>query len=121
MDILRAKSPPMVRTELWSCLLAYNLIRIKMLQSGMSSVRNVRSMSFTSTLQLISSGRVLLAVIGVTDALAQLGQSAPADEVVGHRPDRFEPRVNKRRPKVLALMTKPRAMYRMELDSNLAA
>lgn len=121
MDILRAKSPPMVRTELWSCLLAYNLIRIKMLQSGVSSVRDVRSMSFTSTLQLISSGWVLLAVIGVTDALAQLGQSAPADEVVGNRPDRFEPRVNKRRPKILALMTKPRAMYRMELDSNLAA
>ena len=78
-------------------------------------------MSFTGTLQMLSSGWVLLAVIGVTDALAQLGQSAPADEVVGHRPDRFEPRVNKRRPKVLALMTKPRAMYRKEIDPGLAA
>ena len=36
------------------------------------------------------------------------GQEASSSEVVGHRPDRVEPRVNKRRPKVLALMTKPR-------------
>jgi putative transposase len=121
MDVLLAKSPAMVRTELWSCLLAYNLLRIKMLQSGVGCDQAVRSMSLTGTLQLLSSGWVVAAVIGVTEPLARLGQSAPADEVVGHRPDRYEPRVNKRRPKVLTLMSKPRALYRLDHDSKLAA
>ena len=54
MDILRAKSPAMVRSELWSCLLAYNLIRLKMLQSSTESGRDPRSLSFTTTLQLLA-------------------------------------------------------------------
>ena len=29
MDVIRGKTPEMVRTEFWSCLLAYNLIRAK--------------------------------------------------------------------------------------------
>jgi len=29
MDIVHAKTPEMVRVEIWSCLLAYNLIRLK--------------------------------------------------------------------------------------------
>ena len=32
MDVIRAKTPAMVRTEFWSRLLAYNLILAKMLQ-----------------------------------------------------------------------------------------
>ncbi len=37
MDILRAKTPAMVRTELWSCLLVYNLLRESMLQAARHS------------------------------------------------------------------------------------
>jgi hypothetical protein len=37
MDILRAKTPEMVRTELWSCLLVYNLLRESMLRTAMKS------------------------------------------------------------------------------------
>ncbi len=55
MDILRAKTPEMVRTELWSCLLAYNLIRLKMLQSCTANGRDPRSVSFTTTLQLLAN------------------------------------------------------------------
>ena len=29
MDIIRVKTPAMVKTEIWSCLLAYNLTRMK--------------------------------------------------------------------------------------------
>lgn len=120
MDILRAKSPEMVLTELWSCLLAYNLIRMKMLQSGITIDRDVRSMSFTQTMMFLASGWVLLAATGTDAFVVRLGQTAPGDELVGHRPDRFEPRVNKRRPKVLALMAKPRAMYQAEAMGNVA-
>ena len=117
MDILRAKTPEMVRTELWSCLLAYNLIRLKMLQSCAAQGRDPRSVSFTTTMQLLATNWLLCAVIGVTDELAQLGQVMPCSEQVGHREGRIEPRKNKRRPKLIALMTKPRSEYQAEVDA----
>ena len=117
MDVIRGKTPEMVRTEFWSCLLAYNLIRAKMLQSCATSGRDPRSLSFTTTMQLLGTNWLLCAVIGVTSELAELGQEASSSEVVGHRPDRGEPRVNKRRPKVLALMTKPRLKYHAKLGA----
>jgi hypothetical protein len=115
MDILRAKTPAMVRTELWSCLLAYNLIRLKMLQSCIANDRAPRSVSFTATMQLLATSWVVCAVMGVCDAMADLGQSGPCSEQVGHRGGRFEPRKNKRRPKLIGLMTKPRHVYHAEL------
>lgn len=117
MDILRAKSPAMVRTELWSCLLAYNLIRLKMLQSSVASGRDPRSLSFTTTMQLLATNWLLCAVIGVSEELATLGQEASRSQRVGHRDGRVEPRVNKRRPKILALMKKPRHQLRAELEA----
>ena len=36
---------------------------------------------------------------------------------VGHRPGRNEPRANKRRPKILQLLTKPRHEAKAELES----
>jgi hypothetical protein len=105
----------MVRSELWSCLLAYNLIRLKMLQSCAETGRHPRSLSLATSLQLLGNNWLLCAVIGVTEELAQVGQRAPCSQRVGHRCDRVEPRANKRRPKLLALMTKPRWVYQEEL------
>ena len=115
MDILRAKSPAMVRTELWSCLLAYNLIRMKMLQSCSMENRDPRSVSFTLSQQLLGSNWLLGAVIGVPRAIAELGRRVPCSVQVGHRPGRTEPRENKRRPKLIALMMRPRAERRSQL------
>lgn len=115
MDVLRAKSPQMVHTELWSCLLAYNLIRLKMLQSCAAEGRDPRSLSLTTSQQLLATNWLLCAVIGVTAELASLGQAIPSSERVGHREGRVEPRANKRRPKLLALMKKPRGVYQAEL------
>jgi hypothetical protein len=66
-------------------------------------------------MQLLGTNWLLSAVIGVTDILAQRGQEAASSERVWHRPDRIEPRANKRLPKVLALTTKPRHDYHTEL------
>lgn len=117
MEVLRAKTPEMLRTEFWSCLLAYNLIRAKILQSCATSGREPRSLRFTAKMRLLGKNRLLCAVIGVTSVLAQLGEEASSSELVGHRPDRVEPRVNKRRAKVMALMTKPRRKYHAELGA----
>lgn len=114
MDIVRAKTPDMVQTEIWSCLLAYNLIRIKMLQSSAASGRMPRTLSFTTTLQLLANNW-LLASVTLTPELVELGLRTSSSEIVGNRIDRVEPRANKRRPKLLALLTKPRALARLEL------
>lgn len=115
MDILRAKTPAMLKTELWSGLLAYNLLRMKMLQSCAANGRLPRTLSFTASMQMIASSWLLCAVTGVSSELAELGQHAASSKQVGHRPDRIEPRANKRRPKLLALLTKPRHEARQAL------
>ena len=115
MEILRAKTPAMVRAELWSCLLAYNLTRLKMLQSGIEGSRNVRSMSFTKAMVMLGTNWLLCGARGINASLVELGQSLPLDIVVGNREGRIEPRVNKRRPKVLKLMTLPRAAYQAQM------
>ncbi|MEM9360739.1 MAG: IS4 family transposase [Pseudomonadota bacterium] len=114
MDIVRAKTPAMVRTEIWSCLLAYNLIRFKMLQSASSCERMPRSLSFTATQQSLAS-TWLLACVTATPELIQMSLGNSASQTVGLRPDRIEPRANKRRKKRIALLTKPRHLARLQL------
>ena len=114
MDIVRAKTPAMVKTEIWSCLLAYNLIRMKMLQSVAVNGRMPRTLSFTTTMQLLA-GTWLMAAVVLTDEMIQLGLETSSSETVGNRPDRVEPRANKRRPKLLALLNKPRRIAKAEL------
>jgi hypothetical protein len=46
LDVLRGKTPEMVRKELWVGLLAYNLIRRVILQSTAGSDRTPRAVSF---------------------------------------------------------------------------
>ena len=55
MDVLRAKTPEMVRTELSSCLLLYNLIRESMLSAAIDPGRSCRSLRFTATVQMLGS------------------------------------------------------------------
>ena len=117
LDIVRAKTPAMVRTEIWSCLLAYNLIRFKMLQSAAIHGRMPRSLSFTATQQAMAS-TWLLACVTKTTALIQLSLENSASQTVGHRPDRIEPRANKRRTKMIGLLEKPRHIARMELINS---
>jgi hypothetical protein len=88
-----------------------------MLQSCGETRRVPRSLSFTTTLQLLGTNWLLCAVIGVSEELATLGQQTSASERVGHRDGRVEPRANKRRPKILALITKPRHQLQAEQEA----
>ena len=117
MDIIRGKTPAMVKTEIWSCLLAYNLIRMKMLQTSAAKGRMPRTLSFTTTMQLLAGTWVLAAVV-LSDEMVKLGLEMSTSETVGDRPDRTEPRANKRRPKVLALLKKPRRIAKAELIAS---
>jgi len=117
MDILRCKTPEMVRKEMWTCLLAYNLIRQTMLQSAQGAGVSPRTLSFTAAMQSIAASWAIIAL--ANDALATLLIDAAsvslAEHVVGNRPGRIEPRAVKRRPKPHDLLTKPRAQARAEL------
>ena len=123
MDVLRGKSPHMVRREMWTGFLAYNLIRRLMLQSALASGRLPRQLSFAATLQ--SLGTTWLSVITAPEdlaaRLAQAGLENVGSHTVGDRPGRVEPRAVKRRPKQHALLTKPRAEARAELLEGKAA
>ena len=67
-------------------------------------------------MQLLSASWVLASVM-LTEELIELGSQASRSEIVGNRLDRVEPRANKRRPKLIALLTKPRHQARLEMGA----
>jgi hypothetical protein len=110
MDVLRCKKPEMVRKEIWMHLLAYNLIRTVMADAALRHNCEPRAISFKGTLQTLSAYRPLLETAS-SDALPNLYEellAAVASHRVGNRPDRYEPRAIKRRPKPHDLLTVPR-------------
>ena len=88
-----------------------------MLQSGYAANREIRSMSFTETYQMLSTNWLLCACTDVTEAMSVASQAQGVCAVVGNRPGRIEQRANKRRPKILKLMT----TTRREFQATLAA
>lgn len=120
MDILRCKTPKMVRKEMWTCLLAYNLIRQTMLQAARQSGVYPRNLSFTAALQSIAASWLVIVVSNdtVVAHLLAAGRANVSAHMVGNRPDRVEPRAVKRRPKPHALLTKPRSQARAELHTQ---
>ena len=123
MDILRCKTPFMIRKEMWTGLLAYNLVRRTMLQSAQISERSPRSLSFTAALQGIAASWqvIVLSSDSIAARLVTLELENLADHTVGDRPGRVEPRAVKRRPKPHDLLTKPRGEARAELLARRAS
>jgi hypothetical protein len=117
MDVMRCKTPEMVRKEMWTCLLAYNLIRRTLLQSARQSGDRPRELSFTAAMQSIAASWLIIVLSDspVTEALIDAALGTLSTHPVGHRPDRVEPRAVKRRPKPHDLLTKPRDEARAEL------
>lgn len=111
LEHLRSQTPEGIERELWTGLLTHNLVRFKMLQSGSAANRDLRSMSFTESYQLLSTNWLLCACVGVTEPMATASQGQGVCAIVGQRPDRIEPRENKRRPKTIKLMTVPRRIF----------
>lgn len=117
MDVLRCKSPAMVRSEIWTCLLAYNLIRKAMLEAACESGLAPRELSFATAMQTIAASLEMLACADeeLSARLIAAQLASLAEQIVGDRPNRVEPRAVKRRPQPLALLTKPRSEARAEL------
>jgi hypothetical protein len=117
MEILSCKTPEMVRKEIWAYLLAYNLVRQVMAQAAIQHGLRSRQLSFKGTLQTLAEHRTLLLTVTNADlpTIIQVILVAIATHRVGYRPNRFEPRKLKRRPKGYSRLLHPRAAERAEL------
>lgn len=120
MEVLRCKTPELVRKEIWSHLLAYNLIRTIMAQAATKVGVRPRSISFKGTIQTLEAFQPVIAMQGQHDAalrqsLYQQLLDAVATHRVADRPDRVEPRLRKRRPKHYGFLRKPRSETKREM------
>ena len=113
MNILSCKTPDMAIKEIWVHLLAYNLIRLLMAESALLADIRPRQISFKHCLQIWLNWTSN----PVKDEPQQLFIlfSLMAQQRVGKRPGRIEPRALKRRPKAYPLLRKPRQEARQRV------
>ena len=114
METLSCRTPQMAQVEIWVYLLAYNLIRLMIAQAALLADVLPRQISFKHTVQIWLAWRHMghgsysdEQLMGLFILIAQ--------QRVGNRPGRIEPRAVKRRPKPFPLLTKPRHFARDEI------
>jgi hypothetical protein len=95
MDVLKCKSVDNVQKEALMFVLVYNLVRMVIRAAACRQHVNMERISFIDALRWIMS--------------ATPGKPLSKLVVNPARPDRYEPRVRKRRPKQYPLMKRPRA------------
>ena len=120
MDLLRCKTPELVRKEIWTHVLAYNLIRTIMAQAANQHGIAPRTVSFKATIQILEAFQPVIAHqadrgVQHRQTLYQQLLEAIAKHRVADRPDRFEPRMTKRRPKNYNRLTKPRKEIKLAM------
>lgn len=120
MDMLRCKTPELVRKEIWTHILAYNLIRTVIAQAAIRHVLHPRSISFKGTIQMLEAFQQLIAFTDQHHAahrtyLYENLLDAMASQRVANRPGRFEPRRIKRRKRKYARLTKPRRETKLQI------
>jgi hypothetical protein len=110
MDILRCKTPDMVHKEIWTHLLAYNLLRTVMAVAAHENDIEPRRVSFKGAKQALTAFAPKIEAARPEDrgALIDAMLTTIAYHRVGDRPGRWEPRARKRRPKPGARLTQPR-------------
>jgi len=115
MDVLRCKTPGMVRKEIWAHLLAYNLLRTVMALAASENDAEPRAISFKGAKQALTAFAPKLEAAppeqraGLVAAMLK----AVAYHRVGDRPGRWEPRARKRRPKPGKRLTQPRRIAKL--------
>jgi hypothetical protein len=123
MDVLRCKTPELVRKELWTHILAYNLIRTVMAQAATKHGIEPRSISFKGTIQTLEAFQPVIAMQGENaPALRMQVYQQVLDAIAIHRvadrPDRYEPRLRKRRPKHYGFLRKPRCETKRDMRNG---
>ncbi len=116
MEQLSCQTPAMAVKEIWVYLLAYNLIRLMMAQAALLSGCLPRQLSFKHTVQiwLAWAPHTYHSDIAHPNELFVL----IAQQTVGNRPGRIEPRAIKRRQNAYPLLTQPRSIAREGIRKN---
>ena len=115
MDHLRCLTPHRVRNEFYMHLVGYNLIRRLIAVAAFGAGVEPWTVSFKGALQTITNLLPLLNTRVSTEEWCDALLQAIATHIVGNRPDRFEPRVKKRRPKKYKFMREPRDNYKRRM------
>jgi hypothetical protein len=119
MEMLRTKTPDMVRKEVGMHLLAYNLIRGVMAETARGRDFVPRELSFNGARQTVRAfEETHLYEPTAIAADFPLLLDLISQKRVGDRPDRCEPRGVKRRPKPYHLLTIPRAEAKERIEGS---
>lgn len=113
MEMLRTKRPAMVRKEIATHLLAYNLIRGLMAEAARVEKVKPRTLSFMGAVHTTRAFEEshLYEATQIEADLPRLLELI-GEKRLEHRPDRYEPRAVKRRPKPYHLLTMTRKAAR---------
>ena len=119
MDVLRCKTPSMVRKEIYVYLLAYNLLRSLMWSAGTTYNTPPLRLSLQGTRHHLNNfiPQLLALTSNQRHQIYHTLLKVIVHKAVPERPGRSEPRVRKRRPKSYPLMTKSRHELRQQLQS----
>lgn len=122
MDVLRCKSPNMVKKEIAVYFLTYNLVRWTMVRAAKLVKVPARDLSFTSARRLIWAFACHLrqCLNRRTNRLVDTLLKSISRCVLPKRPARIEPRAKKRRPKPLPLLSVPRPVAREQIRAQRA-
>jgi Transposase DDE domain len=120
MDVLRGKTPALVQKEVWAHLLAYNLLRGLMAEAAAAAGLLPFQLSFKGAMQLTQAFAATLwtATADQAEELTRRLRAALLQHRVGDRPNRYEPRAIKRRPKGYSRLTGPRDQARARWRSG---
>jgi hypothetical protein len=115
MDILRRKTPEMVHKEIWTHLLAYNLLRTVMAVAANEHDIEPRKISFKGAKQALTAfaPKIEAARPENRASLIDAMLTTIAYHRVGDRPGRWEPRARKRRPKWSTPLKQPRHIAKL--------
>ncbi len=117
MEMVSAKTPEMVRKEIWTHLFAYSLLRTLMWQAAKPSDSTPFRLSLQGARQQFNHLVSLLATTAKSARirLYRVLLQQVATDLLPLRPYRSEPRVVKRRPKPFPRMRQPRSVLKARL------
>jgi hypothetical protein len=126
LEMLSCLTPAMIHKQLEMHLIAYNLIRSIMAEAACACHAPLERLSFKGTLDAARQYSHTLAQIPASHRKRPLAiyrdmLAVIAEDPVPQRPDRFEPRCLKRRPKAYPFMKRPRRELRAAHVDHLPA
>ena len=122
MDVLRGKTPSMVRKEIWCAPAGLQSACAVRWSKPPSETRFCpRQLSVKGAMQAVESFTPAMMAIDGSEAIYDALLTTVSAHRVGNRPGRQEPRLKKRRPVWAEYLMKPRHEYNRRLNRQVAA